>query len=548
MHDDSHADRLDSWKAIARYLNKSVRTARRWEAEEGLPVHRQMHKSQGSVYAYRSEIDAWRRGMERRAPKAPGGVTPAAASTATSAPERSIAVLPFKYLGGTPESAYIADGFTEEIISALSRIRPLRVISWTSSMAFRDSPKSAPEIGRELGVEQLVEGSVRHEGARIRVAARLVDAATDDRVWSHSYDGSLSELFSIQDNIAAEVVDFLNLVYPAAADGGHSESGTNIVAWQFLVQARQAALRWQKSSIDQAVRLLRDGLVEAGDDARLYAALGRTYLHYREAGIDPGERPLEQAEVCAGKASTLQPRLAAGLQLRGWIHYARGDIAAAVSDLGKALEQEPGDPDTLSMLANCYLISGRIAESRPLIEKLCAIDPMTPLTRCMPGWAALLEGDFESAVAPYSDMFAMDPDNPLARLFYVFVLAGAGRNDDASEIAAGAPAAINHTLPGRIIALFGSALAGQAPAPLSANDAQALKSGTDLLPRFAAQAYALGGDAKRATEWMSVALDKGFINYPYLAEHDPFLASLAGTPDYDELLARARERWESFGS
>jgi hypothetical protein len=108
------------------------------------------------------------------------------------------------------------------------------------------------------------------------------------------------------------------------------------------------------------------------------------------------------------------------------------------------------------------------------------------------------------------------------------------------------PAALTDTLPGRIIGLFGGALAGRQPARLSEADTEALRSGTDVLPRFAAQAYALAGDASNATEWMSVAIDKGFVNYPFLARHDPFFARLAGSADYDRLLARTRERWESF--
>jgi tetratricopeptide (TPR) repeat protein len=392
-----------------------------------------------------------------------------------------------------------------------------------------------------------VEGTVRHEGDRIRVTARLVDTSIDEPLWSHSYEGNLDELFAIQEHIAREVVESMDLRLPANLGERLSQQpATDVEAWQYLVRARHAAMRWRKDTIDEAVALLHKGLASAGEDARLYAALGRTHLHYREAGIDLGETPLLEAESNLQKAFALEPELAAGHQLNGWLHYSRGEIEPAVAALKLALESEPADPDTLSLLAYCYLISGRGAEARPLIDRLLSIDPLTPLVRCMPGWAAALEGDFDAAIAPYREMFEMDPDNPMARLFYVYILTSAGRGQDALEVAQATPPATLETPPGRVIAMFAAAIAGRAPVILMDTDKKALAQGTDLFPRFLAQAYALAGDAASAVEWISVAVDKGFINYPYLAEHDPVLAPLVGNPAYDRVLAEARRRWEAF--
>lgn len=547
MSDDQHRERLDSWKAIANYLGKSVRTARRWEAEEELPVHRQMHKAQGSVYAYAAEIDEWRRQREHRSAAPDTAFEVRSPPAASTTPAHSVVVLPFAYLGRDRASAYIGDGFTEEIITALSRLKPLRVISWTSSMTLRDSGKSAGTIGRELNVGQLVEGTVRHEGDRIRVTARLIDTSIDEPVWSHSYEGKLDELFAIQEHIAREVVDSMDLRLPASlGDRLSQQPAADVEAWQYLVRARHAALRWRKDAIDEAVALLHRGLAVAGEDARLYTALGRTHLHYREAGIDLGEAPLREAESNLYKASALEPELAAVHQLNGWLHYSRGEIGPAVAALKTALESEPADPDTLGLLANCYLISGRVAEARPLIDHILSIDPLTPLTRCMPGWADALEGNFDAAIRPYREMFEMDPDNPMARLFYVYVLASADRRREALEVAEATPAPILETPPGRVIATFAAAVAGREPITLADTDRQALAQATDVFPRFLAQAFALAGDTASAVDWIKVAVEKGFINYPFLARHDPFLAPLAGNPAYDRVLADARRRWEAF--
>ncbi|MEE4163118.1 MAG: tetratricopeptide repeat protein, partial [Woeseiaceae bacterium] len=354
-------------------------------------------------------------------------------------------------------------------------------------------------------------------------------------------------LFAIQEHIAREVVDSMDLRLPASlGDRLSQQPAADVEAWQYLVQARHAALRWRKDAIDEAVVLLHRGIAVAGEDARLYTALGRTHLHYREAGIDLGEAPLREAEANLHKAFALEPELAAGHQLNGWLHYSRGEIGPAVAALKTALESEPADPDTLSLLAYCYLISGRGAEARPLIDQLLSIDPLTPLVRCMPGWAAALEGNFEAAIAPYREMFEMDPDNPMARLFYVYILTSADRGHEALEIAEATPPSALETPPGRVIAMFASAIAGREPVALLDTDKKALAQATDLFPRFLAQAYALAGDAASAVEWIALAVDKGFINYPYLAEHDPVLAPLVGNPAYDRVLADARRRWEAF--
>jgi TolB-like protein len=505
-----------------------------------------MHKSQGSVYAYAAEIDAWRRRRERPGCSAELPDSRRGSGNAPSAPDRSIAVLPFSYLGPDSKSAYIADGFTAEIISGLSRILALRVISWTSSMTLKESSKGITDIARILGVGRIVEGTVRQEGSRIRVSAHLVNARTDEYVWSQSYEGAIDNLFSIQEQIAQEVAESLELSAVTRKTERLTDKPADFVAWQCLVQARQASLRWRKDSIDLAVRLLREGLSVAGEDARLYAALGRASLQYREAGIDFSEERINEAEACAAKAFALAPDLPAGHQLKGWIHYAQTNIPAAVASLFVALESAPRDPDTLSLLVNCALISGRPNQARPLITSLSAIDPLTPLTRCLPGWADQLEGQFESAVGPYRDMFALDPDNPMARMFLVYVLAAAKHREEAEHVASELPEGMQHSPPGRIIDLMRRALAGEDTDIISGPAAEALESGTDVFPRFAAQAYAVAGNASEAVRWLTVAVNKGFINYPYLSQHDPFLRQISGDERLERLLWQVEKQWSSF--
>ena len=169
----SATDGLSSWKEIAAYLGVTVRTAQRWERFEGLPVHRLMHAKLGSAYGFRTEIDAWRVG--RGDPAEPSRDTPG---------PRSVAVLPFANLNRDLDTEIVADGLTEELITALARVPGVRVLARTSVFRYKHKRVDVRELAATLAVDTLLEGSVRHADGRIRVTARLVDAHDGLERWS----------------------------------------------------------------------------------------------------------------------------------------------------------------------------------------------------------------------------------------------------------------------------------------------------------------------------------------------------------------------------
>ncbi len=540
----SAADRLDSWKQIAAYLQRGVRTVRRWERDEGLPVHRHVHRILGSVYAFRSEIDAWQRHHGEQS-QAAAQRRSSADTGSTGAP--SIAVLSFASLSADPDNEFFADGLADEITADLCRIRALRVISRTSAATFKRSAKDAKTISRELGARYLLEGSVRRADDRIRITTQLVDAHTDTHVWAEKFDGGVEDLFAIQERIARVVVDALKLQLTTDEDRRLRERGIdNVHAYDCYLRARQQGWRWRKDAIDQAIQLLRNGLAIVGDNARLYAALGVAYLQYREAGIDFSESPIAQADACATKIFELEPASAAGLQLRGWIHYSRARIQEAVGDLTSALGLEPNNADTLLLLSNCYLISGRVAAARPLIERLVAIDPLTPLVRCMPAWADILEGNLAAAVEPYRQMFEMDSGNPMARLFYVWVLLINGRTESVPAIVDSFPLEVRETVPARLTFLLAASIGDGVRLPAPGAQVEAAAAASDVFARLLAGAYARGGDTDNAIRWLEVAVDRGFINHPFLTRVDPSLVNLRAEPRFLQIMESVRERWERF--
>ncbi|HUQ81828.1 MAG TPA: tetratricopeptide repeat protein [Gemmatimonadaceae bacterium] len=540
-------DRLESWKQIAAYLNRGVRTVRRWETEEGLPVHRHMHRSLGSVYAYKSEIDTWRE--TRPTHLAPQVSAEAHGDDEVSRAATTIAVLPFANLSVDQENAYFADGLTEEVISDLSKVQRLRVISRTSSMAFRDTTKDLKTIARELGVRYLLQGSVRRAGDQLRISAQLVDAIRDEHRWAESFDGTLEDVFSIQERLARVIVEALEVQLTQDEQRRLAERPIRDVhAYECYLRARHEAWRWRPDAIAHAIQLLRNGLAIVGDNARLYAALGHAHLQYREAGVDFSEGPFDEAERCAQMVFALEPGSSSGFRLRGWIEYARGRIQDAVRSLKAALELDPNDPDTLLLLSNCYLISGKVPAARPLISRLQKLDPLTPVTRCLPGFADASDGDFEAAVEPYRQMFEMDRGNPMARLFYVWILASSGHHDALVRVLDGFSLAERETVPGRTAQFLAYAVLGreQGVSELVTAEVEAVAATSDVFARFLAEGYAMAGAADDAIRWLSVAVDRGYINHPFLARHDPCLEPVRAHPRFQQLLAAVRERWQRF--
>jgi TolB-like protein len=538
-------DRLGSWKAIAAYLGSSVRTVRRWERAEGLPVHRHMHQKLGRVFALRSELDAW--GKTR-------ALSPNPASRPESAPQlpapsRSIAVLPFASAGSDAQDDHFADGLTEEVTIALAKVQALLVTSRRSAAAFRTTSAGARTIAGQLGVRYLVEGSVRRAGSRLRVSAQLIDPSRDIHLWAGTYDGMIDDVFSIQEQVARKIVDGLALRLTATEERQLSERAiNNVPAYECYLRARHDMWRWRRGAIDRAVQLLRQALALIGDNARLYAALGLAHLQYREAGIDLGEHPLREADACASKLLALDDHSAAGWQLRGWIAYSRGCIQEAVRDLKIALDLDPNNSDTLLLLCNCFLISGRVSAARPLLVRLLAVDPLTPITRCMPGFAAMMEGDLEATLGPYRQMFEMDTSNPMARLFFAWALILNRRYDELNALLKSFPPDQRDTLPARLSYFLANAATGhphEAEAELTPQ-IEAIARATDVFPRFLAEGFALAGVPECAIQWLQVAIDRGFINYPFLSQHDPAFEALRGDSAFKALLETAKHRWERF--
>ena len=458
-----------------------------------------------------------------------------------------IAVLPFNFAGPDPAHAWVADGLTEEMIAGFSRLAKLRVTSRTSSAAFKGSDRDSTTIAGLLGVTYLLEGGVVGDGRRLRINVRLIDPRRDDHVWSRQFAGDMEQIFDIQEQIVRAVVDALQLRLAPSEEVSLGQPAIgDVSAWRSVVLAREAALRWHPEALEQARTLLTEALKLSGENAAIYATMGRVLLNYREAGIVTDENLLEEARGWAKKAQAADPDHPETRILSGWLAHTTGDLSLAIEELEKALEKDRDHPDALLLLAHCLLRTGQTQRARPVIDHVMAIDPLTPLTRCFPGYLAAMEGRFEAAIGPYRDMLERDPANPVARLFNVWVLFAAGHDDEAIAVASGFEGVAAESTPAHLVRQLTAAhlgTLGDRPLP---KPVAAAVAASEMYARHSAEAWARAGNAERAAHWLDRAVDLGFVNWPYLAQHSPFFRPLANDERVRAVLDKAKRRWQAI--
>jgi TolB-like protein/Flp pilus assembly protein TadD len=324
------AERLDSWKEIAGYLKRGARTVQRWEREEKLPVHRLVHQKLGSVYAFRSELDAW---WKSRRAHLESEEAPAA-----SAPQ-SIAVLPFADMSREQDQGFFCEGIAEEIISALAAVRELRVASRSVSFPLRG--QSASEIGKQLRVQTLLEGSVRKLAGSVRIAVQLVNVESGFHLWSERYDREAADIFGIQDEIARSVAHSLQITLSGAEESAMRKPRTKDPgAYEFYLRGREFYYHYSPSGIEYAVQMFVRAIEIDPSYAAAWAGLADCWS-FLYLYSDRSDAVREQAAWASARALELNPESAQAHASHGVALALEGRASEATAAFETALRFDP---------------------------------------------------------------------------------------------------------------------------------------------------------------------------------------------------------------
>ena len=467
---------------------------------------------------------------------------------------RTLAVLPLENLTGDASQDYLAAGFTDELTTRLSRLPNVAVTARTSAEPFKGSGRPVEEIARRLGVQAVVQGSVSRSGDRVRVTARLLDAAGGRSLWSDSYDRALTDVHVLQTELASAIGDAMRIsVTPQERRRLASLPPVDSQAYDFYLRGRFHAGREGPQDIAQAIDYFERAVAADPKFAAAHAELGRAYgqrLFY----VSPGDAALqERAFVEIERALAIDPdldtaHLARGLLLwQPWNHFPH---ERAIAEYRRAIALNPNSDEAHHQLGIVYIHIGLLDEAKREIDEALRLNPANTLAYFRKGVVALYAGDYVKA----ADVFRSTPPNfqpPLRAFQLADSLFHLGREDDA-RTAVDSYLQANPRDIGGMNTAFSALLAAnagdRARAEALVKQAQEKGRGFGHFHHTAftiARAYALLGRADEAVKWLRNAADDGYPCFPAF-ENDRTLDRIRGERVFAEFLAAQRTVHEGF--
>ena len=454
------SDRLDSWKEIAAYLKRDERTVRRWEEREGLPIHRHQHKSRAAIFAYKSELDAWwnngQNALETQE-QAQGGSEASAKLPAESSPsvyhtlvarrwvalaagllliapviayriampkrpsaQMRIVVLPFQNMTGDPNQEFFADGMTEEMISQLGATNPARlgVIGRTSAVKYKNSGKGIDQIGNELGVDYVLEGSVREAGSRVRVTAQLIRVSDQMHVWSQSFDRSLKDAVELQSDVAQAIARRIDVGLGERRAARQQAAQVDWEAYSAYLKGRHLLLdNKTDATVAVALQYFQRAIELDPNFALAYAGLADAYGEQADAD-QPSEKALALSKQAALRALAINPDLPeAHVSLADVLFFNEWKWAEADREYKRALQLKPTYEEGHHSYSHYLTLAGRHGEAIEESQLLLRLDPLSSHMNAHLGAAYLRAGRFDDAVTQLKKTIALDPNYMRAYLF-----------------------------------------------------------------------------------------------------------------------------------
>ncbi|HTS49774.1 MAG TPA: tetratricopeptide repeat protein [Bryobacteraceae bacterium] len=433
-------DRLESWKEIAGYLGREVRTVQGWEKNEGLPIHRHQHARQGSVYAFKSELDAWREARKQSPEETVTSAVPVPAEPRHrpwlgllvgaavvllagagfvfwknhSAPTpganlSSIVVLPFLDLSPQKDQEYFSDGLTEEIIDALSRVPNLRVVARTSAFSFKGTNNDVRQIGRQLNVDSVLEGSVRKAGDQLRITAQLNRVSDGTHLWSRTYDRQLRDVFAVQREISQAIASQLR-----AGNVPQRRGTTDLAAYDLYQEGLYFFNQHEiPESYWKAIDRYQKAIQRDPKFALAYSGMADSYAYLAENFAVWPKDVMPKAREAAQKALALDDNLAEAHTSVGIVKLDYDwDPDGAQRELRRALDLNPGSGWVHHWYAHSLEAQGKLDDAMKEMRAALDLDPLSVVIYWDIGDELLMAKRYDDALtllAKANDLFPNFP-------------------------------------------------------------------------------------------------------------------------------------------
>jgi TolB-like protein/DNA-binding winged helix-turn-helix (wHTH) protein/Flp pilus assembly protein TadD len=427
-----------------------------------------------------------------------------------ASPQRAmLAVLPFVNLSGDEHEDYFADGLTEEMIAQLGQLQPaqLGVIARTSTVRYKNTKETAAQIARELGVGYLLEGSVRRGGDRVRVTAQLIHAAEQTHLWAETYERPLTDVLSIQREIAEKITHSLSIQLLPAATSVSANSRVNLESHDKYLLGLHELGEDTRESVNRAIQYFQEAIALDPKDARLYAALAAAYDAATTYYSSPAE-VMPRAKKAAQRAAELDPNLASGHVRLGYVRlFFDWDWPAAEREYRRALDINPSLPEAQLGYANYLATLGRFDEALSRVQQAYLFDPLALESRKEALWIYYFSGRMPETLEQAQKTIELEPAAGLPHAILAMAYAQMGKRPETLQAAENAIRLANSP---SIITTTAAALAhvGQSREAKQLLSKALEQAKERYVCRFlVADAYVELGDTEKALE----SLEQGFL-------------------------------------
>jgi TolB-like protein/class 3 adenylate cyclase len=356
-------------------------------------------------------------------------------------PKTSLAVLPFFNMSNSEDQEYFSDGLTEDIITQLSKIKALKVVSRTSVMQYKKAPKHVKDIGRELDVAVILEGSVQRAGEQVRITAQLIDAVSDEHLWAESYDRSVKDIFTIQREVALAIAEVLNArLSPQETKQLDQTPTSNLEAYDLYLRGKFLVEKRSKAEVTEARELFEQAVSKDSNFANGYSGLAVTYLLASYRGYEDPVRMLWMAKKYIDLALALDSSSGESQAALGYWYHQKFDWHAAEITYRRSLDLNPNQSNVYLWLGLLLEGKGEAEEALAVYEKGCTINPSWDYLTANQVRCLVNTGKREQAIALQQKLVEKHASEPvlqqeeygdLARLYW-----SAGQKDEALDAAA----------------------------------------------------------------------------------------------------------------